>query len=178
MTTHRTADQTHDELAGTHWRLDQSASHAEFRVPHFWGLVTVKGRFERLDGRLDIDENHRRDMTLTIDAASLRTGNRQRDRHLRSADFFDADNHPEMTFRATRVTAAGEGRVHIEGDLEVAGHRVALDLEATIQHAGDHLDIETATTVDQRRLGMRWSPLGMTKASTTLTVHARLKRES
>jgi polyisoprenoid-binding protein YceI len=57
-------------LADTPWRVDPSASTAEFRVPHFWGLVTVKGHFERLDGYLELDDCGQRQMTLTIDAAS------------------------------------------------------------------------------------------------------------
>jgi polyisoprenoid-binding protein YceI len=178
MTTHPITDQTQDKVAETRWRLDPSASNAEFRVPHLWGLVTVKGHFERLEGQLDVDENQQRGMKLTIDAASLQTGNRKRDKHLRSGDFFDAQNHPELQFRSTRVTDAGKGRLRVEGNFEVAGKRVALDLETTIQQADDQLDIEAGTTVDQRQLGMTWSPLGMTRNPATLTVHARLKRES
>jgi polyisoprenoid-binding protein YceI len=82
------------QLAGTRWRLDPSRSTAEFRVPNVWGLTTVRGRFQRLDGWLEIDDNRRWRMELTLDAASLDTGNRRRDRHLRSADFFDAQDHP------------------------------------------------------------------------------------
>ncbi len=63
MTTHPITDQTQDMFADTRWRLDPSASNAEFRVPHFWGLVTVKGHFERLDGWLDVDENQQRSWT-------------------------------------------------------------------------------------------------------------------
>jgi polyisoprenoid-binding protein YceI len=116
MTTHPITDQTQDKVAETRWRLDPSASNAEFRVPHLWGLVTVKGHFERLEGQLDVDENQQRGMKLTIDAASLQTGNRKRDKHLRSGDLFDAQNHPELQFRSTRVTDAGDGRLRVEGD--------------------------------------------------------------
>jgi polyisoprenoid-binding protein YceI len=178
MNTHPITDQTQDQLVVRRWRLDPAASSAEFQVPHFWGLVTVKGHFERLDGWLEIDESEQRRITLTLDAASLHTRSRKRDKHLRSAAFFDTQNHPEVRFRSTSVSDAGEDRLRVEGELEVAGERVPLGLDPTIQQTDHQLDIEVVTTVDQRLLGMTWSPLGMTRAPTTLTVHAHLRRES
>lgn len=178
MSTLPITDHAAQRLAGSRWRLDPSASSAEFQVPHFWGLVTVKGHFERVDGRLEIDASRQLQMSLTIDAASLHTGIRQRDRHLRAAAFFDTQNHSEVVFRSTTVSDAGKGRLRVEGGLEAAGERVQLQLEATIQQSDDQLGIEATTTVDQRKLGMTWSPLGMTRTPTTLIVHARLRRES
>jgi polyisoprenoid-binding protein YceI len=178
MNTHPITDQTQDQFAVSRWRLDPAASSAEFQVPHFWGLITVKGHFERLDGWLEIDENEQRRITLTIDAASLHTGSGRRDKHLRSADFFDTENHPEVRFGSTSVSDAGQDRLRVEGELEAAGERVRLGLDPTIHQADHQLSIEVATTVDQRVLGMTWSPLGMTRTPATLTVHARLRRES
>ncbi len=83
-----------------------------------------------------------------------------------------------MRFISTSVSDAGEGRLRVEGELEVAGERVLLKLDPTIHQTDDQLDIKAATTVDQRLLGMTWSPLGMTRTPATLTVHARLRRES
>jgi polyisoprenoid-binding protein YceI len=176
MNTHSINDQTQDQPAVTRWRLDPAASGTEFQVPHFWGLVTVKGHFEHLDGWLEIDEHEQRRITLTIDATSIHTGIGKRDKHLRAAAFFDTQNHPEVRFRSTSVSDAGEDRLRVEGELEVAGERVQLRLEPTIHQTDDQLDIEAATTVDQRRLGITWSPLGMTRTPTTLTFHARLRR--
>ena len=153
MNTHPITDQTQDQLAVTRWRLDPAASSAELQVPHFWGLITVKGHFEHLDGWLEIDESEQRRITLTT------------------------QNHPEVRFRSTSVSDAGEDRLRVEGELEVAGERVPLRLDPTIHQIDHELDIEAATTVDQRLLGMTWSPLGMTRTPATLTVHARLRRE-
>src|ERR1700733_11731217 len=91
------------------WRLDPANSSAEFRVPHFWGLLTVKGHFDRLDGGLDADLDGPQRIELTIDAASVSTRNRQRDRHLRSADFFDVDRHPQLCFRSTAIRTTDNG---------------------------------------------------------------------
>jgi len=174
-TTHSAQDSR--QLAGTRWRLDPSGSSAEFRVPNFWGLISDKGRFQRLDGWLEVDDDHRWRMELTLDAASLDTGNRRRDRHLRSADFFDVQHHPEVRFRSSSVNDHGGGRLHIEGELGAAGERARLHVEATVKHADGRLDFDVAATVDQRQLGMTWNPLGIVRTPTALNVHARLRRE-
>ena len=88
------------------WRLDPARSSVEFGVPNFYGLMTVKGRFERFEGTLSLGTEPA--AQLTIDAASLDTGNARRDKHLRSPDFFDAENHPHVRFESTSVTAHDE----------------------------------------------------------------------
>jgi polyisoprenoid-binding protein YceI len=169
--------QDSQQLAGTRWRLDPSRSSAEFRVPNVWGLVSHKGRFQRLDGWLEVDDDHQWRMDLTLDAASLDTGNRRRDRHLRSADFFDVEHYPEVRFRSSRVNDDGGGRLHVEGEIEAAGERARLQVEVTVEHADGRLDLDAAAAVDQRQLGMTYSPLRMVRTPTALSVHARLRRE-
>lgn len=164
-----------DSLTGTSWQLDPEASHAEFRVRTFWGLVAVRGHFDGLAGWLELDDDGRRHMGLTIDAASLDTGNSRRDTHLRSADFFDCERHPHVHFRSTRVTEAGDGRLRVEGELEAAGRRVPLELEPTVTRDGeDRLQIHADTTVDQGRLGMTHARLGIRRPA-RLTVRATLR---
>jgi polyisoprenoid-binding protein YceI len=163
-------------LAGTNWRLDPRNSTAEFRVPNFWGIATVKGRFERLEGQLGVDEDHQWRMELSLDADSLDTGNPRRDKHLRSADFFDVEHHPEVRFRSRSVADHGNGRMHVEGELEAAGERARVQVELTVEHADGGLEVSAAATVDQRELGMTWSPLGIVRPPTALSVHARLRR--
>jgi polyisoprenoid-binding protein YceI len=179
MTTTHSAHSAPDSrlLAGTCWRLDPSGSSAEFSVPGPWVLPSVKGRFQRLDGWLEIDADHHWRMELTVDAASLDTGNRTRDRHLSSADFFDVQHHPEVRFRSSSVRDLGGGRLHVDGALEAAGGRAPLQVEVTVEHADGRLELDAAATVDQRRLGMTWSPLGIVRTPTALSVHARLRRE-
>jgi polyisoprenoid-binding protein YceI len=166
-----------EELAGTRWRLDPAGSSAEFRVPGLWGLAPVKGRFQRLDGRLEIDDDLVWHTKLTLDAAGLDTGNARRDRHLRSADFFDVEHHPEVRFRSTRFNDHGGGRLQIEGELEAAGERAPLAVEVTVERADGRLELDATATVDQRQLGMTWSPLGLIRTPTALSVRARLLRE-
>ena len=159
----------------TRWVVDPAHSSAEFRVPHFWGLVKVKGQFDRIDGWLEVDDNGSRRLELTIDAASVNTGNRQRDEHLRGTDFFDTDRHPDLRFVSSQVSEADGGDLRVQGELLAAGDRVALELQPTVRQSDDQIEIDASTTVDQRQLGMTWSPLGIARTPTVLTVHAQLR---
>ena len=94
-----------DTLVGR-WELDPQRSSVEFRVGHFWGLATVKGHFDDYEGRLDLGADPA--IELTIDAASVQTGNPKRDQHLRSAPFFDAENHPSVQFVSDSVVLQGD----------------------------------------------------------------------
>jgi polyisoprenoid-binding protein YceI len=98
----------------TRWRIDPARSSLEFMTPTVWGLTRVRGRFERYDGILDLRQQPALD--LTIEGASLTTGNRLRDRHLRSAEFFDAEHHPMVRFISDSAQLEGE-RLMIRGEL-------------------------------------------------------------
>jgi polyisoprenoid-binding protein YceI len=83
-----------------------------------------------------------------------------------------------VRFVSTSVSNPVGGRIFVQGELLAAGHRVVLDVEPTFrQHAGE-LQVDASTTLDQRELGMTYSPLGMTRTPATLTVHAQLTPES
>jgi polyisoprenoid-binding protein YceI len=127
--------------------------------------------------RLEVDGDDQWSLDLTLDAAGLDTGNRRRDRHLRSPDFFDVEHHPEVRFHSSSVEDHGGGRLDVEGELEAAGRRAKLQVEVTVSHAGDLLELDAAATVDQRLLGMTFSPLRVISTPTALSVHARLRPE-
>ena len=164
-------------FGGGRWKVDAAGSEAEFAAKTFWGLLTVRGHFDDLDGWLDVGpaagQTHGE---LTIKAAALDTGNAKRDKHLRSADFFDVENHPAVTFKATQVSDVGGGRAEISGDLEVAGKTTPLKLDAKVSADGSGLLIDSVATVDRTVFGMTWSPLGMVKKTAELHVKARLDR--
>jgi polyisoprenoid-binding protein YceI len=159
------------------WIVDPAHSSAEFRVPNFWGLMNVRGQFGSIDGWLEVDDDGSRRLELIIDAASVNTGNSKRDEHLRGADFFDTERHPDVRFVSSRVSENGDGDLHVQGELIAAGDRVVLDLRPTVRTGDDRIEIDASATVDQRELGMTWSPLGVTRTPTMLTVHAHLRPE-
>jgi polyisoprenoid-binding protein YceI len=155
----------------THWQLDPERSSIEFHVRNFYGLMTVKGTFAAYDGTLELGGHPA--VALTIDAASVDTGHAKRDKHLRSADFFDVEHHPHVRFASSSATVEGD-RLKVRGSLEAAGGQVPLELDATLRGDDGALQVEAVASVDQRRLGMSWSPLGMVRAPARLVVRGRL----
>lgn len=104
----------------TTWEIDPAHTHVEFAVKHMM-ISTVKGRFGDVKGTIHLDdaEPANSSVDVTIGVASIDTRQEQRDGHLRSPDFFDAERHPAMTFRSKRVTAGADGDLRIVGDLTI-----------------------------------------------------------
>jgi polyisoprenoid-binding protein YceI len=159
--------------APTRWTVDPDESSVEFAVRTFWGLMTVRGRFDRFDGSYEVGPDGA-SIELTIEADSLDTGNKTRDKHLRSTDFFHVAEHPRVRFTSTRVHDVGDGYLHVVGRLEAAGKVVQLEFPATVQSVYDGSDVEATVTVDQSELGMSSGQLGMIRRPATLHVKARL----
>lgn len=158
-------------IENTRWRIDPTRSRIEFRTRTFWGLITVKGRFEHYDGTLDL--RHEPAVELTIDASSLDTNNTKRDKHLRSADFFDVENHPQVRFVSDSAKLDGE-RLTVSGRLYAAGKSIPLNLDASLRRAGDQLEVEARSSADHRTLGMNHSPLKMIRTPSELIIHGRM----
>ena len=158
------------------WTVDPSRTTVEFEVEHLWGLHSVPGRFSRFDGSYVVGPAGDA-IRLTIDAASVDTGDATRDKHLRSADFFDVDQHPQVRFTSTHVTGLGNGHVHVSGELEAAGTPVPVAFDASVRVVERGLELEATTTVDQRRFGMSQGPFGNVRPPAKLHVKTRLVRE-
>ncbi|HET8651001.1 MAG TPA: YceI family protein [Gaiellaceae bacterium] len=157
------------------WTVDPSRTTVEFEVEHVWGLHTVRGRFRSFEGAYIVGPGGSR-IELTIDAGSVDTGCAARDNHLRSADFFGADEHPLVRFTSTRVTGLGSGRVRVRGELEAAGRRVPLTFDASVRLIDGDLELEATTTVDQSRFGMSDGPFRNVGRPAKLRVKTRLVR--
>jgi polyisoprenoid-binding protein YceI len=160
-----------------HWSLDPAASSVEFHVKHFWGVMTVRGRFEQLAGEGTVEADGSVSGRLQIAAASVNTKNRKRDEHLRSADFFDAEQHPTIVVTAQRLIPAGSGALRGQISLEVAGRQQALEPTVEVVDATtDAVTFRAETTVDRSVFGMTWSPLGMASPQARAVATARFIR--
>lgn len=113
-----------EQQAGTQsrWQFDPYHTQVEFSAKHL-GMMTVRGTFLDLTatGYIDPDHPEASSVDVTIQTASIRTHNPQRDNDLRSSNFLEADKYPTMTFKSTKVEAAGQDRYKMTGDLTIKG---------------------------------------------------------
>ncbi|MGY3204689.1 YceI family protein [Streptomyces sp. TE5632] len=146
------------------WTIDPAHSSIAF-VARYAMITRVRGTFEDFDGRLYLDGERpgRSTADVTIKAASLHTRQEQRDRHLRSADFFHAEAHPTLSFRSTSVRQLSADAYHLTGDLSIKGvtRPVVLDLThtgtATDPFGNERAGFEGSTTVDRTDWGLTWN---------------------
>lgn len=146
------------------WQIDPAHSLVEFKVRHMM-ISNVRGRFEDFTGTVDFDPENpeRTGVDITIDAASINTFEEDRDTHLRSADFLNAEEYPDLTFRSKRVEVIDEHHAKLYGDLTIRGetHEVPLDVEYTgIAKSpwGTYSAGFTAqTTINRKDWGLEWN---------------------
>ncbi len=146
------------------WQIDSSHSGVHFTVRHLV-IAKVRGQFSRWTGTLQVPGGDfaRASLDVVIDASSIDTGVADRDTHLRSADFFDVEKYPEITFRSTGVTEAGADRLRVAGALTIKG--VTRDVELDVEVLGKTKDpwgneraaFSATTSVDRREFGLTWN---------------------
>jgi polyisoprenoid-binding protein YceI len=145
------------------WTLDPAHSQIEFAVKHMM-VTTVRGQFRKFTVEVDFDEAHpeRSSVTANIDASSVNTGMEARDTHLRSADFFDAETYPELSFRSTGIQASGDG-YKIDGDLTIRGETRPVSLDAEIGgvvpnlQGGRRAAFDATTKISRKAFGLTWN---------------------
>ena len=171
--------QTPDSLAAsalerTRWRIDPDRSDVEFHSRYLWGHAPVNGRFASYEGTMNLSAQPA--IEMTIDADSLDTKNAIRDKHLRSALFFDVEHHPQVRFVSDSATLDGE-RLKVHGQLSAAGHSIPLDVEGTLRFTESAAEVEVTALADHRQLGMTLNPLGMVSSPNRLIVRGQLAPE-
>ena len=151
-------------LGPTQWRIDRSHSGANFSVRHNV-VSTVRGQLGAITGTIDYDGKDIRTVKadVSIDMNGINTQNEGRDKHLRSADFFDVANHPNLTFKSKRAEPAGDGKFKLVGDLTIRGNtkEVVLDVDGPAPVMKSQRGIitgATATTkISRKEFGVLWN---------------------
>lgn len=153
------------EVAATTWNLDPVHSTAEFKVKHLM-ISNVKGQFATWTGALSLDESDLANSRVeaSIEAASINTRDAQRDAHLKSADFFDVENFPTLSFKSTRITRTGDGELAVSGDLTIHGvtRNVVFAVEGPTPPARDpwgnaRLGLSATAKINRKDFGLTWN---------------------
>ena len=159
------ATTTSTPAAITTWKLDPAHSHAEFKVKHMM-ISNVKGSFSGLSGTLS---EHATDATLSsidasVDVGTVSTGDAQRDGHLKSADFFEVEKFPAMTFKSTTVQPNGDGGYNVTGDLTLHGvtRQQTFVVDGPSEPAKDpwgntRIGLSATAKINRKDYGLNWN---------------------
>ena len=148
----------------TKWTIDPDHSAAWFSVRHLM-IANVRGHFGRIAGAIlfDTSDVTHSSVKVTIDAASICTGIKKRDDHLRSPEFFDVEKYPEITFKSKTVEIAGSNRCKVHGDLAIHGviHPVTLEVEyfgpVRSPFGATSMGFTAKTMVNREDYGLTWN---------------------
>jgi polyisoprenoid-binding protein YceI len=146
--------------AGT-WKVDPVHSSVEFQVKHL-GIATVKGQFNDFEGTLEVGPDG---VTAygSVKVDSVDTREPQRDEHLRSADFFEAETYPEITFRSTAIRPTGDDDFEIDGDLDIHGVKRGITLKAAVEgtetdpQGNDRVGLSVTGQIDRSDHNMKFN---------------------
>jgi polyisoprenoid-binding protein YceI len=146
------------------WQIDAAHTEIEFSARHLM-ISNVKGRFDSPTGTVSYDPARPGSLHLevSIPVATIDTRNEQRDAHLRSADFFDAENHPTMTFKGKHIDGDVNGKFKLIGDLTIRGTTREVTLDVTSEGAGpdpwgnDRLGFSATGKISRKDFGLLWN---------------------
>jgi polyisoprenoid-binding protein YceI len=163
------------KLAGS-WTLDPARSQVLLRTRHTWGLRPLDGVFRQVTGSGMVSAAGDVTGTITVAAGSIDTKNKMRDRHLRSADFFDVATHPDFTFAVDGVTPANGG-VRVTGNLTVRGRTRPVSFDAKASAVDGEVWLDGEIPVNRADFGLTWNLMGIASMNNTIIVHAVFTRQ-
>ena len=155
----------HAHAGTTTYKIDPRHSSAQFAVTHLM-ISTVRGEFHAVNGTVIFDDSDvsKSSVNVTIDATTVDTREPDRDKHLRSADFFDVANHPTMTFISTKIEPAGNGNLKVTGDLTIRGVTKPVVLEVSAPKAPikdpwgmQRTAVSGSTKINRQDFGVAWN---------------------
>jgi polyisoprenoid-binding protein YceI len=163
------------DLAGE-WVLDPGQSSIRLKSKSVAGLVRVNGIFREVSANATISADGEVSGTLSVAAASIDTKNTRRDSHLRTADFFDTANYPDITFSAEGIRPSGAG-VAVTGALTVRDRTRPLSFDAAASVQGDGVIwLDAEVHINRADFGLTWNQLGLVSMNNTLAIHAVFTR--
>ena len=154
----------HTVSAISRWRIDPDASEIRFTIRYMM-INVVRGRFDRFAGYVDFDDLSGEPVAVRveIEAASINTGQEQRDIHLRSGDFFDVENYPDILFVSRAIERVSEHHFHVIGDMRLHGVTRELVLDANFEGVGEdpwgnlRAGFTATAELDRRDHGLVWN---------------------
>lgn len=159
------SDAPEKERAVVAWSVDKSHSNVGFKVRHL-GISNVSGKFHdyEVDLAFDPADLSTLEATATIQIASIDTENQKRDDHLRSPDFFAAEDHPTMTFTSKEVRNVDGNDFELVGDLTIRGVTKEVVLDGTmvgtaVMRGNEIAALEASTTINRMDYGLKWNKL-------------------
>jgi len=148
----------------TLWKIDPTHSEVQFKVKHLV-ISTVTGSFSSYDGKIEAvgDDFENAEATFTADIDSISTNNEDRDQHLKSDDFFNAEEYPQLKFESTNFEKVGESEYKVSGDLTIRD--VTKQVELDVVHGGTVEDpygqtkagFEVSGIINRKEFGLSWS---------------------
>jgi polyisoprenoid-binding protein YceI len=139
------------------------------------GLASINGVFRQATGHGTVTADGDASGVITVAAGSIDTKNNKRDKHLRSADFFDVASHPDITFAADGITPANEG-VRITGSLTVRDRTRPVSFDAKVSAADGEVRLDGEIQVNRADFGLTWNMMGIASMDNTIVVHAIFTR--
>jgi polyisoprenoid-binding protein YceI len=158
MTTPNSSVTDLSTLVGS-WTLDPGTTSVEFHTKAMW-VLNVKGTVKAVGGSGTVDAEGAFSGSLVLDAASIDTGKKKRDEHLRTADFLEVVKYPTVTFTATGGHPVADGKVEVIGSLTVHGRTQPLTVPARVSVTNGTATVIAEVDVDRSEWGITWSKLG------------------
>ena len=143
------------------YNVDPSHSNVGFEVRHM-GIATVRGHFGTFEGTIDASAAAPV-LQGTVDVATIDTGDANRDGHLQGAEFFDAEQHPKISFHSTATDVAAGGKITLQGEITIKGISKPIELTGEIAENGqdpwgnERVGLELTSAIDRRDFDLKWN---------------------